>query len=212
MGIIGVVAALTLPNLNSSTGDKEKVAKVKKIYSNLEDAYGRVEAVYGPVDEWANEFYGNSGVFVNRMTDFIKVTKYLDYRSLPSGAFANHNTGNDNTMFILSDGTAICFFSNASSGSQNSIAYVDIDGLNKGQSKLGYDIFEFIIYDNQTSTNRITPAGLDSTDQKLTDDCFKTGKNCTAWIVQTGNMDYLKATNGKCTNNVQLSWSNTGCK
>lgn len=27
MGIIGVVAALTIPNLNSSTADKEKVAK-----------------------------------------------------------------------------------------------------------------------------------------------------------------------------------------
>lgn len=30
MGIIGVVAALTLPNLNDSTNNKEKVAKVKK--------------------------------------------------------------------------------------------------------------------------------------------------------------------------------------
>ena len=28
MGIIGVVAALTIPNLNSSTADKEKVAKL----------------------------------------------------------------------------------------------------------------------------------------------------------------------------------------
>ncbi|MBR1942811.1 hypothetical protein IJ843_03645 [bacterium] len=33
--IIGVVAALTLPNLNSSAGDKEKVVKVKKIYQNF---------------------------------------------------------------------------------------------------------------------------------------------------------------------------------
>ena len=30
MGIIGIVSALTLPNLNSSTGDKENVARVKK--------------------------------------------------------------------------------------------------------------------------------------------------------------------------------------
>lgn len=49
MGIIGVVAALTIPNLNSSTADKEKVAKLKKVYSNLEDAVGRAEAVYGPM-------------------------------------------------------------------------------------------------------------------------------------------------------------------
>ena len=41
MGIICVVAALTLPKLNSATWDKEKVAKVKnyiqtyKIFSHL---------------------------------------------------------------------------------------------------------------------------------------------------------------------------------
>lgn len=52
MGIIGVVAALTIPNLNSSTANKEKVAKVKKIYANLEDAVGRAQAVYGPVQNW----------------------------------------------------------------------------------------------------------------------------------------------------------------
>lgn len=51
MGIIGVVAALTIPNLNSSTADKEKVAKLKKVYSNLEDAVGRAEAVYGPMSD-----------------------------------------------------------------------------------------------------------------------------------------------------------------
>ena len=52
IGVIGIVSALTLPNLNSSTGNKEKVAKVKKIYQNLNDAYGRAEAVYGPIDDW----------------------------------------------------------------------------------------------------------------------------------------------------------------
>ncbi len=50
MGIIGVVAALTIPNLNSSTANKEKVAKVKKVYQNLTDAYGRMNAVYGRID------------------------------------------------------------------------------------------------------------------------------------------------------------------
>ena len=51
MGIIGVVAPLTIPNLNQSTGDTEKVAKVKKVYANLTDAFGRATAVYGPIDE-----------------------------------------------------------------------------------------------------------------------------------------------------------------
>ena len=52
MGVIGIVSALTLPNLNASTGEKEKIAKVKKIYQNLDDAIGRAVAVYGPMDEW----------------------------------------------------------------------------------------------------------------------------------------------------------------
>ena len=52
MGIIGVVAALTIPNLNQSTGDREKVTKLKKVYANLTDTFGRATAVYGPIDEW----------------------------------------------------------------------------------------------------------------------------------------------------------------
>ncbi len=52
MGIIGVVSALTIPNLNSSTADKEKVAKVKKIYQNLEEAQERAVATYGPMKTW----------------------------------------------------------------------------------------------------------------------------------------------------------------
>jgi len=78
MGIIGVVAALTLPNLNSSTGEKEKVAKLKKIYSNLQDAYGRATAVYGPFDEWfQNDAAPKAAAEIigERFTEFMKVSK-----------------------------------------------------------------------------------------------------------------------------------------
>ncbi len=59
MGIIGVVAALTLPNLNSSTGEKEKVVKLQKIYQNINDALGRAVAVYGPIDTWCTGLSSN---------------------------------------------------------------------------------------------------------------------------------------------------------
>ena len=78
MGIIGIVSALTLPNLNSSTGEKEKVAKVKKIYQNLNDAYGRATAIYGPFDEWFKNDTTNQARsirFGERMTEFMKVSK-----------------------------------------------------------------------------------------------------------------------------------------
>ena len=49
IGVIGIVAAMTIPNLILSVEDKETVARVKKIYSNLSDAYGRSVAKYGPI-------------------------------------------------------------------------------------------------------------------------------------------------------------------
>ena len=76
MGIIGIVSALTLPNLNSSTGEKEKVAKVKKLYQNLNDAVGRAAVVYGPLGGWdldsGNDVFERVGA---RITEFMKVSK-----------------------------------------------------------------------------------------------------------------------------------------
>ena len=52
MGVIGIVAALTIPNLNSSTNNMEKVAKVKKTYVQLVEAQDRATAIYGPIETW----------------------------------------------------------------------------------------------------------------------------------------------------------------
>ena len=97
MGIIGVVAALTLPNLNSTTGEKEKVAKVKKIYSNLADAFGRAEAVYGPFNEWFINDGNNSDNArkraFERLTEFMKVSK----------------SNSTNTTATFADGTEITY-------------------------------------------------------------------------------------------------------
>ena len=83
MGIIGVVAALTLPNLNSSTGDKEKVAKLQKIYSNLQDAFGRAEVVYDPYSNWCTGLSNDNcqkRIF-ERITEFMKNMDYLKLNS-----------------------------------------------------------------------------------------------------------------------------------
>ena len=155
MGIIGVVAALTLPNLNSSTGDREKVAKVKKIYSNLQDAYGRATAVYGPIDEWPTEgTLGNTCIkqknLSERLTEFMKISK--DY-------------GN-NKEYILADGTCIYIYIAYIAASQYysgakyvGIIDVDIDGKNKGKDAYGYDRFVFDITDQG-----IYPEGLADND------------------------------------------------
>ena len=217
MGIIGVVAALTIPNLNSSTADKEKVAKLQKLYSNLQDAFGRAEAVYGPFDEW---FSGDANATAQvtrageRMTEFMKVSKNC---KTSSGCFANttvqYLNGDDMTNIdknssyykvILADGTSLAI--------SKSFLFVDIDGL-KGLSTKGKDFFEFYIRENGIyPENNSTDCTNDENGTCLSDSCFQEG-SCAGWVIETGNMDYLKADDsGKCPNGKQLSWTNTSCK
>ena len=160
MGIIGVVAALTLPNLNSSTGEKEKVAKVKKIYQNLEDAIGRAQAVYGPIDEWCVNYSGSCrNRHFERITEFLKTSKICNtISSCPNLRFASSGGsmgGGDNGYtehsVILSDGTTVGF--NHLSNTQSMRGFncgnikFDIDGTNKGANTEGKDVFR-VCYDN----------------------------------------------------------------
>ncbi len=225
MGVIGIVSALTLPNLNSSTGEKEKIAKVKKIYQNLEDALGRAQSVYGPIDEWflndANATAYNQR-FAERMTEFMKISKNCGTSGL--GCFSSgkekslsgeqdSNTGIvalGYPMFLLADGTAVNFniSSKDCNSSRNDIEdvcggmYVDIDG-SKGANTRGKDLFLFGV-----TKSGIYPEGLGITGNFSVDGFFHS-----AWIIKHDNMDYLKTTKGKCSNGKVLDWTtNTTCK
>ena len=224
MGIIGVVAALTIPNLNQSTGDREKVAKVKKVYSNLEDAFGRATAVYGPFDTWFINDVDKDGKpdnkasstrLAERMTEFMKISKncgisgsgcFVDWYKFPDGSICRScvpTEGSTEPKFLLADGTAILF----AYYSNNSVKIIiDIDGV-KGPNTLGKDHFEFNIINNE-----LIPRGRGLSNENLKTNCFKLGHSCTGWVIETGNMDYLKANEGVCSNGTELTWENTSCK
>ena len=223
MGIIGVVAALTIPNLNSSTADKEKVAKLKKVYSNLQDAFGRAEAVYGPFDEWFQADTTNStrsSRFSERILEFMKTSRNCGHAVNAACMKTGNFTGAlgdtisstaapvsaDNVSAILADGTSIVF-SKSTQGNMLGTIYVDIDGPNKGLFRHGVDLFRFyvspdrgIYYSDSTDLcSSSTPGDDDS---------------CENWVLSNGNLDYLKAdSSGKCPNGKILNWTtNTSCK
>ena len=212
MGIIGVVAALTIPNLNQSTGDREKVAKVKKIYSNLEDAYGRATAVYGPLDEWFNglsERKDKTERVGERLSEFMKVSKNC---KMQNGCYIAGSDDSDWYQFVLADGTSVGL---TFADSRISIL-VDIDGLNKGQNKDGYDKFRF----GANTLNGLFPSdrGFTTTSYAHTCETTASGTFCAAWVIDYGNMDYLKADDnglcpdGKTTLNPAASPPVTSCK
>ncbi len=197
MGIIGVVAALTLPNLNSSTGEKEKVAKVKKIYSNLEDAVGRAQAVYGPFDEWCVNYSGNckSRIF-DRISEFLKTSKKCDRVTSCSVELDVNGSGgwSYNNAAILSDGSVIAIESNLGRW----VFKIDIDGENKGPNKQGNDVFEFFVNKEKgvyaqemSNSDYVGRGGSCNTSEK----CFSPIR-AAGWILNFDNMDYLKTTDG----------------
>ncbi len=207
MGVIGVVAALTLPNLNQSTNNKEKVAKVKKIYQNLNDAFGRAVAVYGPMDEWCTGLTSDNCKKrrFERITEFMKLSKVCGNSgdSCPAGAetlFLNADDTYPGPCWngycaILADGTVVDLVY------AGNIIEIDIDGLNKGAHTYGKDIF---VFDYDINGIRPSVGGPGQ--------CFKFGL-CSEWVIMNDNMDYLKADeNGKCKNsNVTLSETATSC-
>ena len=218
IGIIGVVAALTLPNLNHATGDKEKVTKVKKIYSALTDAVDRAQVIYGDLDTWFKDLSTQeekSERFAKRVTEFMKISKdcgfsegcwssapftYLDGTTEDSSHLSHMKL--HYYMVNLSDGVSLGF----TLGSSRPQIKVDIDGPSKGKTQQGSDIFDFTIYIHNESNlpvNQLFPSrGIQNSPSSWND----TSDNATLWVVENGNLDYLKCID-------ELDWdTQTSCK
>ena len=246
MGVIGIVAALTIPNLNSSTSNAEKVAKYKKIYAELNEAHNRAIAVYGPYDEWFNEDSCSTNSdcsdarirYFNRITEFMKLQKNCGTTGsgcMPTNIIARWGSMNwtdpfDDTSYpraVLAGGWSFCVWRMYKNYTDGSIFFgysynksvgnlmVDIDGPNKGSSTFGIDIFHFIV-----TSDGVFPYGGGTlwTDDDIKHYCFHDA-DCGAWIINTGNMDYLDASHtsesdaGVCNKtNKQLSTTVTSCK
>lgn len=81
ISIIGVVSAISLPNLNHSTHQTANKSKLKKFYAEMTDAWGRMEGVYGKFENWNEEEQfldfqeSKQSVLMERLQDFLKVKR-----------------------------------------------------------------------------------------------------------------------------------------
>lgn len=179
MGIIGVVAAITIPNLNKNIGDQERVAKVQTMVADVDQAYKIALKKYD--DEWTTNSYGP------RILEFMQ-TKLtcttanasncapLGYKRL---GFIRVSTGipNQGVAATFNDGSTILFGGN--------IAYIDIDGKG-GYQTLGVDGFLIGFGESGLLMN-----GSEN-DSNVT--------NYTSWIVKNGNAEYLHCNTVKNSN------------
>lgn len=159
LGIIGVVAAMTLPSLIGNYQKTQTVNQLKKIYSELNQAIRMAESEYGTMDSWdftdfptanaRNEYFGENYLFKN-----IKVVQKcvptsakcwkdpvsIDGVPYRGGAYINA-TAPGKATFVTASGYSVHYWVHGTG--DGGWFWVDINGPKRGNSVVGKDVFPF---------------------------------------------------------------------
>lgn len=215
IGIIGVVAAITMPTLISNHQEKETVTKLQTIYSQLSQAtLNMINDQNGGLDNIWGEYPVDT--YMELLQQYIKVTegKYIPGRCcaylfnqgqggisggskiwiLPSGAEIAYTKGNKiGSTYLRCDMYTNYLKKDGNKGTTYFDTcggfWVDLNGFNNRPNIFGKDVFQFSLL-----LDGILPAGMpqEGVWTGKFDECIKKGLNCTAWIIINKNMDYLR--------------------
>ncbi|MBP3924272.1 type II secretion system protein [bacterium] len=202
LGIIGVVAAMTMPTLIQKHQERVTVNKVKKFYSVISQAQLLAIKDHGYLDEWDvpdRATKKSAEKFMSYLTPYLKIAKDCGTSSgclqngtvklLNGNNWVNYDSQNGYYKLILNDGTYMwlrsstdvyCGVSGSGTPEICGGVWIDINGKNPPNT-IGRDVFSFAI-----TKNSITRP--DSNDCKSD----AAGWSCTNWILEKGDMDYLK--------------------
>ncbi len=167
LGIIGIVAALTIPTLMQKTQKQQTVVALKKAYSTLQQAVKLSEIDNGSVDDWEFDVskLNAQGFYETYLKPYLSVSKEYFNVSRPENVSYRQLSGEDNSAWsyyysstpkiILNDGTIIAI---SNLGTNYKLIHVDINGFKKPNQR-GKDSFSFVIQPNYG----VTPYGFGNT-------------------------------------------------
>lgn len=214
MGIIGIVATLTVTNATKSTDVAEKVAQLRRCDEIISAAFAQAVGDYGPLKNWASTAgsWPTNNEIWTILSSYLKLQKncknstgcwtnaeYGDTRISSYDGGANLETSTSHYKGILPNGASICINGTA--------IYVDVNGKDKGTFRRGDDVFKFYVdSDGVVTPHRPSGGGYGVNDIK---NCTRDdGSYCTAWVLKFGNQDYMKS----CAES-KLSWDGAhSCK
>ncbi len=205
LGIIGVVAALTIPTLLQTQKEKSTIAAVKKDTSLISNAIKMAIANEGKFSGTTTED------FYNYISPYFNVSKYCgtgagcwttdNIKYLHGQEWSDYNSSLYKNA-ILTDGSflQVYYNPNANYGEFR----IDVNG-NKGPNTQGIDIFYFGTYLNDGNLALQAGNPEEHSDYEGIYACDKNsnisqnGHTCTGWILINDNMDYLHCSD--------LSWN-----
>ncbi|MFR1673293.1 MAG: type II secretion system protein [Candidatus Gastranaerophilaceae bacterium] len=219
LGIIGIVAAMTLPTLIVKYKENAWTVSFLRVYSILENAYQLAISEYGDVRSWSgigvvveNEKiniadYRDKYFILNAFKPNLPISQIYDLENskncMPNKSyFLNGKQNNMNLSYYvptveLKSGECIAF--GAAYPSLHSFFFVDTNGKNLPNT-LGKDQFIF-----KFAVRRIAPFGWSDKYEECdrNQEQYNAGKSCGAWIVRYKNMDYLHLTSEE----IQKQWN-----
>ena len=151
LGIIGVVAAMTMPSLIANYQKKETLSKLKKTYSIFSQVVKQAELNEGETDYWdftlsSKDFYTKYlKRYLNVVNEYIDkpLPKDMDYYTLNGGINngAGGHKASSNPKVFLNDGT---FFTILKSSDNSYSVVVNLNGYSH-PNRWGRDIFAFAV-------------------------------------------------------------------
>ncbi|MBR1754429.1 type II secretion system protein, partial [bacterium] len=203
LGIIGVVAALTIPTLMQSYQNKQYVTGFQKAYQLLNTAFTLSEAHNGFSSTWDIPTSNQDIAYIEKYwLPYFSIAQTCGFQTgkgcfQPMTYLSGNDGGNlDNVnqyKFILSDGMSVNLCPGVTSEKRTHII-VDTNGK-KGPNTFGRDIYWFDVFPND---RKIYPFGMNyKTFEELKETCSvssedaQAGAYCGAYLVRNGyKMDY----------------------
>jgi len=210
LGIIGVVAAITMPVLIQNQRDKENVSRLKKAYSILSQAALYAQNEYGDFETWniIDNNQNSTREIFSYFEPYLKIVRKCDNKP---GCWAkttksltgqtaqwsgNEYMGLNYINFTLPDGMNVSYdhcdikytFFGLPADIMHSfiIFYVDVNG-DKGPNTFGKDVFGFAL-----DKKGLIPFGVgnDSQNCSRTINNNTSGYGCTHKVLQEGAINY----------------------
>ena len=204
LGIIGVVAAITIPMLRSAFYEKQTVSRLLETQSILSQAIKSAEEEYGEVGGWdiTGQNEASAKVIADKIKPFLKLAldcggmdaegkcfsssyyKFLD----GTNHYELYTVSLSKYKLMLLNGTSFAvqpLFGNLNNFQIN----IDVNGPSK-PNIVGKDLF---LFQYNGETRSLYPMGAPSSIYPYQTNCTKnsTGLGCAYYVTQFQNMKYL---------------------
>ena len=141
LGIIGVVAAMTVPTLMANHRKKVVETKLEKIYSVMNQAINLTNAEYGDVTNWIIDCGRSDSptCSINEVENWFNSTIGKHLETLKTGKIKNKTNTYDILLIYLKDGSIL----GVTNYIYDMFFYVNSDAISNTQSGKNYFLFRF---------------------------------------------------------------------